>query len=243
MIINVRGTNGSGKSWILHKLIHHMGGLKPVQSIKQKSNSNKQLAVGRCRKVIKGKKVYIVGIYNKSSGGGCDMISNQPKIYELVAKYSKRGHVVLEGLLMSGMCGSLTEMSSKVDAQVVWAVLDTPWEKCYKATLLRRHLKGNFKFLNVHKHMIRKHMSVVSSAKFALKHDEYVKVLDHTQAFDQILEMLRDGKVKRRKSERVTTELNVIRDSVLETHASPYDKCKTCLDYFPASWYEAGKDE
>ena len=237
MIINIRGTNGSGKSWLVHRIIQYMGGIKTVGRIKQ-SKGKSIPAVSRCRKRVRGKRVYIIGVYSGSFGGGCDVISNQAIIYRLAAKYSKRGHVILEGLLMSGMCGSLIQISKEIKAEVVWAVLDTPFEMCYTATLLRRHTKGNFQFLDVHKHMIRKHMSVISTAKTALGEGQHVEVLSRQGAFDQILSMLRDGKAKR-ETEDVQADLNWIKATVKSTHESLYDSCKTCHDFFPEGWYES----
>ena len=144
MIINIRGTSGSGKSSLVRKLL-----LNPVYT-------------GRTRCYEKDRKQPIGYVYHRSDNrpnlavighyetdcGGCDTISKMEHIFDLVKKSASAGmDVVFEGLLISADVKRTTELwqwlqereapfAAKPGMLVV--ALDVPLEVCLASVNERR---------------------------------------------------------------------------------------------------------
>lgn len=143
MILNLRGTHGSGKSTAVMSLIKKFGStrLSPIPATSKRPEAYALIVSGLKRPV------FVIGPYT-SQCGGCDAIQPYARIWPLVVEYAKRGHVVFEGALVSCSLGSIGEAMVKRKKDCVVAYLDTPLEVCVERIVARRAKKGNDKPLN-----------------------------------------------------------------------------------------------
>lgn len=206
-VINVRGTSGSGKSTVVRGIM-----AKGVVTV-----------IGEDKKpdgyIVKipdiDIPVYIVGPYTTACGG-CDQISTQDEICDRIRIYSKMGHVLVEGLLMSHSFARYAALDRELKqdgVDCIWAFLDTPLDVCLDRVRARREERrlakgGEFKELNVKNttdkwndnqevyQKFRKAQSKDwklvpkfggSSTPVALD----ARLLDHTRAVEQVYEWLR----------------------------------------------------
>jgi hypothetical protein len=135
-IINIRGTNGSGKTTAVKSLINFMKGTPMVENGKTWAYNLKD-------------RVYVLGRYETPTGG-CDGIRTQQEIYDGIRKLAALGNVVYEGVIISAMYGKFRELEDELKPQhhYIWACLDTPLETCIAQTIKRRETKGNMKPFN-----------------------------------------------------------------------------------------------
>ena len=138
MIIQVRGTSGSGKSTVIRRVmektndwqdINITGRTKPLYYISQELN------------------VALLGHY-ESACGGCDNVGSAAKVFDLIKEIqskpvTKHRTILCEGLLLS----EDTKWSQQLDnLHVVY--LNTPLNTCLKQIRARREAAGNDKPLN-----------------------------------------------------------------------------------------------
>jgi shikimate kinase len=183
VIYNIRGTHGAGKSTIIQAL------MKQYDSV----------AIGRPGKRPEGykisapefrKPVYIVGPY-ATACGGCDAIQPYDLIWPRVLEYSKKGHVVFEGALISTSVGSIGEaMAKRKDCVVLY--LDTPVEVCIERVQARRAKKGDTRPLNP-KNTISKHAAIARTKDRLEALGVRCELLNHKKAYKQFLEVLLEG--------------------------------------------------
>jgi thymidylate kinase len=137
VIVNIRGTSGSGKTTIVRKLMERFGS-EPIRLSDQKIEGH-QLIRAKAR---------IVGRYNVASGG-CDQIKTQEEVRERIKRYTAFGHVVFEGLLISHLFSKWKEFAEQVaPIEVRFVYLTTPLEECLRRIRARRLEVGNLKPLN-----------------------------------------------------------------------------------------------
>lgn len=139
MIINIRGTSGSGKSTVVRKIMDLYTGGKakffepgrkqPIGYVFQRGNLLKY-----------GRSLAIIGHY-ETPCGGCDTINGQDHIFNLVRQAHDNGNDVLfEGLLLSAEVNRMAQLhDAGYDARVV--VLDVPLETCLASVNGRRQAK------------------------------------------------------------------------------------------------------
>lgn len=142
MIIQVRGTSGSGKSTVMRAVMERIGG--PWKGIK---------AEGRKKplyyKLDKAHPQIVVLGHYESACGGCDTIGSAAQVYELtttlVGALGRAGKYVIlqEGLLLSEDVKWTTQLPNP---QVVF--LNTPLQRCLSQIKGRRREAGNEKPLN-----------------------------------------------------------------------------------------------
>lgn len=131
MIVNIRGTNGSGKSTIIrllleadHRPIHGKAGPRLPEAYE---------ITGLAKRPI-----YVIGPYNIPSGG-CDSL--QPfdeMVPPLIERYAARGHVIFEGVLISTYYGGIGAMLERWGKDAIVLFLDTPVETCIERVEARR---------------------------------------------------------------------------------------------------------
>jgi hypothetical protein len=145
MIINPRGTSGSGKTTIVR-------GFFDAATSKTSLGDNPKKPEGYDL-VIPGvhRHVYIVGSYENVCGG-CDGIGTQDEVCERVRAYAEFGHVVFEGLLVSASFARYAEldceMKEKHGQNTIWAFLDTPLDVCLERINSRRQARGQMEPVN-----------------------------------------------------------------------------------------------
>lgn len=158
MIVNIRGTSGSGKTHLVRKL---MSGYQNVQPIQR--NGRKQPIAYLCSDPDKRYTTAVIGHY-ETVCGGCDTINEVGDTFNLVALYASFGYnVVFEGLLISAdvnRVALLTEHNT-----VVIIALDVPIQECLDSVNARRRArKPDADDVNP-KNTMSKHRGVTNSVK------------------------------------------------------------------------------
>lgn len=77
------------------------------------------------------KPLYVLGPYLTNTGG-CDVIQPYSLILDLLEKYSRIGHVLFEGSLVSDNYGTIGEWLEKQEDGALVIFLNTPLETCLK---------------------------------------------------------------------------------------------------------------
>lgn len=137
MIINIRGTSGSGKSTIVQKLM-------------LKWNTDFVLVRGKIEAYLIRSPygpIYVIGPY-RTACGGCDAIKTQDEICKLVKKYAKLGHVIFEGVIVSTIYERYKKLMLQYGGPYRFIFLNTPLDVCLSRIRQRRKAAGNKKPLD-----------------------------------------------------------------------------------------------
>lgn len=185
MIINIRGTHGSGKSTIIKELLkRYTAGPAGIDAKGRPENYVFDLATG--------KQVYVIGSYVNACGG-CDGIQPYSDIWPRVVKFAALGHVLFEGALVSSSYGNIGRDSEEYGDQFVFAFLNTPMEVCLERIRRRREAKGNDKPVNP-KNTQNKYDNIQRSIpKIRDEFKRRTVILDYRRAIPQLLALLYMG--------------------------------------------------
>ncbi|CAB4132208.1 hypothetical protein UFOVP139_23 [uncultured Caudovirales phage] len=139
-IFSLRGTSGSGKTTVAREFFSRY----PVKTIPDPNGKKKPWGyeVDASKDGIT-QPIYLIGSY-ETVCGGCDNVSTQAEIVERTMAAHGRGHVFIEGLLLSkaGPGGQTTQAFAPTgDYSVGW--LDTPLETCLERVVGRRQARGD----------------------------------------------------------------------------------------------------
>lgn len=144
MIINIRGTSGSGKTTVMRKVMAELGSWTGIGYPGRKKPMYYSLNGRQVETGLPG--VYALGHY-ETACGGCDNVGSAAKVYELIMSllttYGGDSIILCEGLLLS----EDTKWTSQLE-DVRLLYLTTPLETCLKQIKSRREEAGNSKELN-----------------------------------------------------------------------------------------------
>jgi hypothetical protein len=184
MIVNIRGTHGSGKSTIVKELLTRYNA-QPVRDLNVKKPLGYQMnsCAGR---------LYVVGPY-ETACGGCDAIQPYALIWPRVVKFAEQGHVVFEGALVSSSYGNIGRDSEVYGDKFVFAFLNTPLEVCLERIRKRREAKGNMKPLDPKNTKVKFDNINRSYDKIVNEFKRRTVILDYQRAVPQLLGILRNG--------------------------------------------------
>lgn len=135
MLINIRGTNGTGKSTLMR---NYIGDFKRLEY---------QVTSGRTIKVLQNGNRYILGDYTRDCGG-LDTFKTLDEVRECVRHYIALGDVFMEGMMYSTLFSTPAAIDDEITAlghEYYWVHLDVPVEVCIQSTVERRVKNGNFK--------------------------------------------------------------------------------------------------
>lgn len=189
MIINIRGTHGSGKSTIVREIIH-----------RYEFKMYTEFPTGKKSKIL-GYRVYIpwlsdplhvVGSYENACGG-CDGIQPYALIWPRVVEYANEGHVLFEGALVSSSYGEIGRASAVYGNQFVFAVMNTPLKVCLDRIAARRKARGDDRPVNPKNTEVKYNNILRSMLKIKEEFGRRVEVIDYRQPIPQVLELLKDG--------------------------------------------------
>lgn len=135
-IINVRGTSGSGKSTLVREVIGRYR-----QSAAFYKEGRKRPLYSVFWDHPKGYPALAVVGHYETACGGCDTITSQDEIYEIVRELSDMGYIVLfEGLLISAEFNRAKALSD--DGYNLLVVhIEIPLEECVESVNSRRREK------------------------------------------------------------------------------------------------------
>jgi hypothetical protein len=157
MIIQIRGTSGSGKTWVMRRVMESLGGWTSYYQ----PGRQKPLYYGR-------RGVIVLGHYD-SPCGGCDNIGSAAQVYELTKQMidpDPSRVIVQEGLLLSeDSKWGRKLLEEGHDLRAVF--LSTPLEECLGNIRRRREEAGNEKPLNEKNTANR--VAVIERARVKLK--------------------------------------------------------------------------
>lgn len=140
MIINVRGTHGSGKSHLVRAILRSYRRVNPIYM-----GGRRQPIGYECRQ--RGcPRLFVLGHYETpGGGGGCDTIGKPDIMFQYIKRYAKHGwHVLYEGIVAQhGVPRAIELHDLGYDLRVF--VLDLPLAKCIRAVKRRRKARGNDK--------------------------------------------------------------------------------------------------
>ena len=185
--INIRGTGGSGKSYLVHKLLDTYKHKRIVRKVEGKKPKIIAYYISEFH-------LYIIGSY-KMLSGGCDAFGGKGrtlKTIETIEKYARKGNVLYEGYLVSRTWGRYKDLSDRLD-NPLWIFLDTPVDVCLDRVLERRRAKGNLKPLNP---SVKEHVD--TTRKLCIGHQRHCKaakiryeMLNYKKAYKQFLEIIK----------------------------------------------------
>jgi len=188
MVINISGTNGSGKSTIVRAILR-MYSPKPLYGVL----GPKQPEAYQLSWKYWAKPVFVLGPY-RTPTGGADQIQPFSLIPELIEKYAKRGHVLFEGVLCSGSFGCVQKAMEVYGKESIVAVMDTSLEVCISNTQGRRDKKGITRPFDP-KNLVNKYKSLFVSTKRITSDDKMTVIpLSQKDGVEVILKLLREAK-------------------------------------------------
>lgn len=145
MLIQIRGTGGSGKTTVMNQVMRE---LSPWKEECIGGNSEGSTAKGRPLYYRNPDSVVVLGPYHTQCGG-CDFIRKPgggsggvPTLFNVIQSIKFR-HMICEGLLLSE---DVKWSSQLKDLRVVY--LTTPIARCLSQIKSRREEAGNYKPLN-----------------------------------------------------------------------------------------------
>lgn len=184
MIINLRGTHGSGKSTTVKKLIDQY--CKQVHG-PEKKPLGYYLEIPGITPAV-----YVVGSY-RTACGGCDSIQPYAEIWPRIETAAKDYHVLFEGALVSSSYGNIGRASEEYGSNFVFAFMDTPLQTCLDRIKARRAAKGDHRPLDP-KNTEHKYNSIQQSiAKIRDEFKRRVIIVPHKWAVTTVLTLLKHG--------------------------------------------------
>ncbi len=135
--VNIRGTSGSGKTTVVRGVMAK-GQLTRLFVAGNEKPEAYRITVSKMTYPI-----YALGNYEQTCGG-MDTVPTQDAICDLIRKYSVKGHVLVEGLLMSHLFSRYASLDQELHAKgihFIWAFLDTPLELCLERVTARREAR------------------------------------------------------------------------------------------------------
>jgi len=135
-VFDIRGTHGSGKSWIMHELLRRYPHKPIVDKVGQHLGYHLQGLLD----------VALLGRYTNKCGG-CDGIKSADEVVSRVRAFAgKYRHVLLEGILVSHTYKRYARLADEMARYgYTFMFLDTPLQVCITRVLARRVERGNQK--------------------------------------------------------------------------------------------------
>lgn len=184
MIINIRGTSGSGKTTAVRNLM----ALFPEKS-NIKIEGRKQPIGYVLRHPARARPLYILGHY-ETACGGCDTINGMDEIYKYVREGAAQGDVLFEGLLISAEINRTVQLHKDFPGELHVLALNTPLEVCIDSINQRRWTKNPDKPPVKEKNTTSKFRGVQSCMRRFEAEGLNARWVDRDQAFNYMREVL-----------------------------------------------------
>lgn len=187
MIIQVRGTSGSGKTWIVNRLMEEYP-FKPIASKKGEIKGYYSETLN----------LFIVGKYTVACGG-CDTVKTQDEICRRIrVAVKKEWNVLFEGLICSHISKRYAEIYTEMEDAGIktrFIFLSTPLEVCRKNINTRRAKRGKPPVFakNTEKDYTSTHRSRDNMAEMGVP-KKHMPKLTSDEAYAYILDMLKRSK-------------------------------------------------
>jgi hypothetical protein len=141
MIINIRGTGGSGKSTIVREVMKRYTSVSPHHIAGRRQPLLYICSGSRSAKIADPRPLAVLGHY-ETACGGCDTITNVETVFNLVSEYAKAGYDVLfEGIISQDDVRRTAEINRELPIHVI--ILNTPIQVCLDSIQARRDERGD----------------------------------------------------------------------------------------------------
>lgn len=203
MIIQIRGTSGSGKSTAVRTILNLAveeaaltGRLGPQRVMAEpgwdaKNPTKKRRAPLMYRFPLAGEAVSVIGSYENDCGG-CDGLPNYETTFGLVrGEHSAGRHVIFEGLLLAHDKKQVTALAEWVNirSQIAVIELTESLEACLDAVRARRAAKGASPDFNT-ENTVRRHKEVIHACKVLEERGLPVYRTSRAECVPKILELM-----------------------------------------------------
>jgi hypothetical protein len=140
VIINPRGTSGSGKTELVRRIMANYGWGSGSRVEPARRQGRERPIAYRLRHPLGGRPLVLLGHYEATSGG-CDTIRAKDggldEAFRLAGEYAASGHdVLLEGLLLSGEHLRSAALAKVHELYVLR--LNTPLDRCIRNVIARQ---------------------------------------------------------------------------------------------------------
>lgn len=191
MIVNIAGTSGAGKTFLMRSFIswaEKWGVVKPCYIDDRKSPIGYDVILKR------SKTIHIVGAYEGADTSGCDTIRDVVWVYDYIREqHEANKHVVYEGLFMMNMTRG-PQLAAETNSVYILQ-LAVPLATCIASINDRRKARGEGKLLtksNTVNNFTRAinycdKMSAAGANVNRVKREEALNVLILTLGFDERL--------------------------------------------------------
>ena len=141
-VLDIRGTNGSGKTWIMRQLLAKL----PHEPL---GKFGKHIGYGLAGDIA------IVGRYTET-GGGCDGLKGGVVEVERIVRklHPQYRHLLLEGIMVSHLYKRFHKLALDL-GDYRFLFLNTPLKTCIGRVRARRWAKGNHKPFDPRKNLVK----------------------------------------------------------------------------------------
>lgn len=153
MIVNIRGTSGSGKTWSVRALmaLYESLGMQWEYVPGTKENGGARSGYHQGAMAGRARPLRILGFYGGAACGGCDGIKTQLGVELMVRQaVQDKVDVIFEGLLISHLASRWVTLPMALGVPWRFVFLDTSEAACVQRAIDRRIAKGNTKPFNPH---------------------------------------------------------------------------------------------
>lgn len=187
MIIDIRGSSGSGKTWIVRRLLQRYPHT-PLMGTDPTRKRNPSLLGYEIPKL----KAVVIGPYeDKANTGGCDSIKTPEEVCRRIREFSKKyKYVILEGLLVGKCFQRYADLADEIGRkQYTFCFLDTPPETSLQRIADRRAKVGNLAPFNPKNFWVDYRAGVSARTKLIAGNYTHV-ILRHQNPLPQVLKLL-----------------------------------------------------
>lgn len=178
MIFDIRGTHGSGKSWVVRQILDRLDAIPIVEN---------GVHLGYHLPPVDAA---VLGRY-ETECGGCDGIKTADEVVRRVRVFHGRyRHVLLEGILVSHTFKRYAALAKEL-GNYTFFFLDTPLNSCVARVKHRRREAGNHKPLDP-KNVVKDWHGVWERVRGqCVASGLRVEILDHSDPIPPLLERLK----------------------------------------------------
>ena len=176
-VLDVRGTHGSGKSWVMHQLLERFDHEPIVEG-------GEHLGYH-----LEKPDAALLGKYSNVCGG-CDGIKSADEVVRRVRLFNERfNYVLLEGILVAHTYKRYAELAREI-GDYRFLFLSTPLKTCVARTVKRRKDRGNTKPFNP-KHLTNDFRQIWINLRPRMRDEGFTVVeLDWKNPMPRVLEEL-----------------------------------------------------
>lgn len=185
VIINIRGTSGSGKTTVAREF------LKRFEHHSLAGSDGKVKGV-HVHVPMFNHPLFLIGKYDNVCGG-MDSITTQEEAAQRVVKaFQAGGHVICEGLLASSVGPNATfprTIYEGSNGRVKFVTLDTPLETCLQRVQARRNERGDDRPFNP-KNTIDKYNQVKRAFELMEEGGRDIRWIDHKDPYSAVYNLI-----------------------------------------------------